>query len=347
MPGSSSLRAWWAQRPPAAGAAVLATGILSVGLHLAGYETLSRVALALAGAAWVALGADFVVRLVRERERWLAEAGTPAGLTAVAATTVLGTRVSALGWQSLAWASLALSAVLWPVLLTGVARQVVRHLAGHRGRRMPGDVFLCCVATQGLAVLGATLAKAEAMTWPAYTALALFWLGLVLYVLMLALFDWRQVTEGAGDQWIAGGALAVSAFAGARLIAADRGELYLWNADDRGALRAMTVALLVLSLCWYAVLLAAEVFRPRLRYDVRRWATVFPMGVTAAAMLSVAAAVRIPGLKGPGEVLLWVAVAAWLAVAVAALAMVRRSVTASGFPGSPGSTRSVRSRGPR
>ncbi|MFI7500371.1 tellurite resistance/C4-dicarboxylate transporter family protein [Streptomyces sp. NPDC049687] len=317
MPGSSSRRARWAQRPPAAGAAVLATGILSVGLQSAGYGVLSRVALALAGAAWVALGADFVVRLVRERERWSAEAGAPGGLTAVAATTVLGTRVSALGRQSLAWALLALSAVLWPVLMAGVVRHVVRHVVGHLGR-MRGDVFLCCVATQGLAVLGATLAKAEAVAWPAHTALVLFWLGLLLYVPMPALFDWRQLTEGAGDQWVAGGAPAVSALAGASLITADRGELYLWSADDRGVLRVVTAALLVLALCWYAVLLVAEVLRPRPRYDVRRWATVFPMGMTAVATSAVAAALRVPWLKGPGEVLLWVAVAAWLAVASAA-----------------------------
>jgi len=31
-----------------------------------------------------------------------------------------------------------------------------------------------------------------------------------------------------------------------------------------------------LALTWYAVLLVAEFVRPRPRYDVRRWATVFP-----------------------------------------------------------------------
>ncbi|MFI1706102.1 tellurite resistance/C4-dicarboxylate transporter family protein [Streptomyces griseoruber] len=329
MPGTSSLRAWWARRPPAAGAAVLSTGMLSIGLRLAGYGFLSDAALALAGAAWVALAADFVVRLLWERRRWLAEAGTPGGLTAVGATTVLGTGVSSLGRQSLAWTLLALSAVLWPVLMTGVVRQVVRHVMSQQARRMPGAVFLCCVATQGLAVLGATLAKAETVSWPAHTALVLFWLGLVLYAVMLALFDRRQVTEGAGDQWVACGALAVSALAGSRLIDADH-ALYLWNADDRGVLRGTTVALLVLALGWYAVLLAAEVLRPRPRYDVRRWATVFPLGMTAVAMMSVAGAVDLPGLKGPGEVLLWVAVAAWLAVATAALI--------AGFGGSVRST---------
>ncbi|MGI5457204.1 tellurite resistance/C4-dicarboxylate transporter family protein [Streptomyces sp. CA-249302] len=315
---SSPLRAWWAERPPAAGAAVMATGIVSIGLHLTGYEVVSRVALVIACAAWLGLAADFVARLVLDRERWRADAGSPAALTAVAATTVLGTRFSALGWQTLAEALLALAAVLWPVLLVDVVR--------HWRRRMPGAVFLCCVATQGLAVLAAALAGAQAVGWLARTALVLFWLGLVIYGFALARFDPRQILEGAGDHWVAGGALAISALAGSKLIAADSSRLYLWNDDDRGVLRAVTVTLLVLDVAWYAVLLVAEALRPRLHYDVRRWATVFPMGMTATATLSIAAALDIPWLKGPGQILLWIAVAAWLAVAAGAVAAARAGV---------------------
>ena len=335
MPGTSpvsSLRAWWARRSPAAGAAVMATGIVSVGLRLAGYEVLSRVALVLACGAWLALAADFVVRLLRERARWLAEAGTPGALTAVAATTVLGIGFSTLGRQALAGALLALAAVLWPGLLVAAVR--------HGRRRMPGSVFLCCVATQGLAVLGATLAAAESAAWLAHTALVLFWLGLVLYGLAAALFDLRQVVEGAGDQWVAGGALAISALAGSKLIAADSERLHLWNNDNMGVLRAVTVALLVLALCGYAVLLTAEVLRPRLRYDVCRWSTVFPMGMTASATLSVASAVDVPWLDTPGEVLLWVAVAAWLAVAAGAVVRARAELRST-------APRQLRSRAPR
>jgi hypothetical protein len=301
MPAISQLRVWWSGRPPAAGAAVMATGVISVGLQLTGYETLSRIALA----------ADFVGRLVREPARWAAEAGSPPGLTAVAATTVLGTRLSALGWQEVAEALLALSAVLWPVLLVAVVRRW--------GRRMPGGVFLVCVATQGLSVLGATLAAAVGADWLGHAALVLFWLGIVLYGVAFTHFDVKEVVAGAGDHWIAGGALAVSALAGAELVAAHQVNAYLWNGDDNGVLRAVTTSLLVLGLAGFCVLAAAEGARPRPRYDVRRWATVFPMGMTAVAALSVSTALDIPWIKGLGEVLLWITVAAWLTVAVGAV----------------------------
>ncbi|MFG2635540.1 hypothetical protein ACGFX8_16815 [Streptomyces sp. NPDC048362] len=314
MPAHPSPLTWWAERPPAAGAAVMATAIVSVGLRLAGAETLSLAALTVAALSWLALAADFVLRLVRERRRWMAEARSTEALNAVAATTVLGTGISMLGRQTPAEALLALAALLWPVLLVLALR--------HWERRMPGAVFLCCVATQGLAVLAATLGAAERTAWLAHTALVLFWLGLLLYGLALTRFDPRQTLEGAGDHWIAGGALAISALAGARLLAADSGRLYLWDDDDSDVLRTATVVLLVLSLAGYLVLVAAEAARPRPGYDMRRWATVFPMGMTAAATLSVAAALDAPWLRVPGQVLVWIAVAAWLAAALgAALAL--------------------------
>ncbi|MET7378116.1 tellurite resistance/C4-dicarboxylate transporter family protein [Streptomyces sp. NPDC005526] len=321
MPRTSSFGAWWVHRPSTAGSAVMATGILSAGLHTTGHEALSWIALVLACAAWLGLAAGFLLRLVRERSEWLAEAGTPGALTAVAATTVLGTRFSELGVRILAEALLALSVVLWPGLLLRVLRRA--------GRRMPGSVFLGCVATEGLAVLGATVAGAQASAWLAHASLVLFWLGLALYVFAVARFDPVQVIEGAGDQWIASGAAAISALAGTQLMAAAGSGMYLWDKDDGGVLRTVTVALLMLDLFLYGVLLAAELAWPRLRYDVRRWATVFPLGMTAAATLSVAAVVGVPSLEVPGELLLWVAVAAWLAVGTGAVRDARAELRAA------------------
>ncbi|GAA0583059.1 tellurite resistance/C4-dicarboxylate transporter family protein [Streptomyces crystallinus] len=290
---------WWAELPPAAGAAVMATGIISVGLHLVGHEDLSLAALASAAAVWLVLAVSFSVRFLRDRPRWHTEADTPPALTAVAATAVLGTRFSVLGWQTLAWALLALAAALWPGLLYAVL--------SHWHRRMPGGAFLVCVATQGLAVLAATLAAAGEGDWPAWAALVLFFLGVMLYAEALVRFDFRQVWTGAGDQWIAGGALAISALAGAKLTASP-----LWTGGAHHALRAATLVLLGLALAWYAILLGAEAARPRPHYDVRRWATVFPLGMAAVATLSTGAAAHVRGLHTLGMVLLWVAVAAWV-----------------------------------
>lgn len=288
---------WWAELSPAAGAAVMAAGIISAGLHLIGRDALSIAALALAAALWLVLAADFAARLLGDRRRFRAEADTPAALTAVAATTVLGTRLSLLGWQSVALGLLALAAALWPGLLVAVLR--------HWGYRMPGAAFLVCVATQGLAVLAAALAAPTGHDWLGRAALAAFCLGLVLYVEALVRFDFRQVVSGAGDHWVAGGALSITALAGSGLTASP-----LWTGWVHTGLRTVTLAALGVSLAWYAVLLAGEAVRPRPRYDVRRWASVFPLGMTATACLSAAAPTGVGWLRPLGAVLLWVAVGA-------------------------------------
>ncbi|WP_225987643.1 tellurite resistance/C4-dicarboxylate transporter family protein [Streptomyces spectabilis] len=292
------MHAWRDEVTPAAGACVMATGIISVGLHPTGHEVLSKLLLALAALIWLLLAADFADLLVRDRPRWTAAAITPPALTAVEATTVLGTRLSLLGRPGAALALLVVAALVWPVLLLAV----VRHW---RRRGMPGGVFLVCVATQGLAVLAVTLCLAGEGDWLGDAALACFGLGLLLYGEALLRFDVRQLWTGAGDQWVAGGALAISALAGSRLMAVDR-----WAGTGHDVLRTVTYVLLGLALAWYAVLLAAEVRAPRPGYDVRRWATVFPLGMTAVAALSTGAA-DVPELRTLGRVLLWVAVAAW------------------------------------
>ena len=70
---------------------------------------------------------------------------------------------------------------------------------------------------------------------------------------------------------------------------------------------------------WLAPLIAAEALRPRLSYDVRRWATVFPLGMYAACSFALG---QVTGISVFARV--WT----WLAVTVSVLVfagLVRRS----------------------
>lgn len=279
---------------PVAGAAVMATGIVSVGCHLVGV---------------------FLGHFFGERERWWAESRTAVSLTGVAGTAVVGTRSVLSGWTGVGWVLLGVAAVSW----VGLLPQVVRRL----GRRVPGSAYLTCVATQSLGVLGATLAAATGVTWPLPVAVVLLVVGFGLYVLVLLHFDFHQLKEGAGDHWVACGALAISALAAGKLTAASGAPLK-WAEPLRPWLLAVTFVLLLAALAWYAVIAVAEVRWPRPGYDPRRWATVFPLGMTAVAALT-AAGESGPGTSGwlepLGRVLLWVAVAVW---ALVAAGLVRR-----------------------
>lgn len=300
------------------GSAAMALGVLSVGLQLDGLVAFSVVWLVAAGLTWLALAAVFVFRLTLDRERWRAEAHTAPALTAVAATTVLGTRVSQLGWSGPALAALSLAALGWLVLMPSVAP----------GLRAPavGAHFLVCVATEGVAVLAATQAQAHRARWLIVVAVVMFLIGIALYPLVLSRFSPAQLRVGAGDHWVSAGALAITALAGARII--DALAALHWTPSWRGPLRIGDLTVLGLALGGYLVLAVADLGWPRLGYDARRWATAFPLGMTAAASFSVATAARVSGLRIVGEVLIWPAVGVCTVLAVAGLARLYRLATA-------------------
>ncbi|MGW0905833.1 tellurite resistance/C4-dicarboxylate transporter family protein [Streptomyces sp. NPDC002853] len=315
----SPRRARWADGlPPASGAAVMATAVLSVALHLLGVEWASLALLVVAGLVWMFLATVFVRHLLTERDRWRHEIDTPPALTAVAATAVLGTRLSLLGHQSVSVALLCLSVLLWPLLMS--------HVIRHWQSRVPGAAYLVCVATQAIVVLAATVATADRQAWLMWPALVLFVIGLALYGVVLLRFDFRQLATGQGDHWIIAGAMAISALAGSKLVAAAVPDGTLgWATPAHGVLRTVTLVALGLALAWYAVLVACELRWPRPHHDVRRWATVFPLGMTAVAALSTSTAADVPALWTCGKVLVWPALVVWAVVAVGAVRTMRRA----------------------
>lgn len=62
-----------------------------------------------------------------------------------------------------------------------------------------------------------------------------------------------------------------------------------------------------------------EALHPRLGYDVRRWSTVFPVGMYAACSFIVGVAASAPAITDFARVWVWVAVAVWLVVFAAML----------------------------
>jgi tellurite resistance protein TehA-like permease len=300
--------------PPAAGAAVMSTGILSTATQIAGLPALSWGLLVLALLAELALGAAVLSRLLTDRSGWLTDARTPASLTGVAATAVIGGRLASRGWRPGAWALLGVSTLLWLVLLPWVLR--------HWRTPTVGASFLVCVATEGLAVLAGLLAPSGPRAAGAgLTAFALgaLLLGGVLYGVVVARFVWRQLAVGAGDHWVLAGALAITSLAAAEVVPAlDRLRPFR---SLLPALRVLDLAAWALATLGYAVLVGCELRWPRWRYDIRRWATVFPLGMAAAASFAVARVERLPALTVLGHVLLWPALAAW---ALAGVGAVRR-----------------------
>jgi tellurite resistance protein TehA-like permease len=263
----------------------------------------------LAIAVWLVLAVLIVRRFVLDRAGWLADARTPPALTAVAATSVLGNRFSMAGWQPVAWVLLGIAGAAWLVLMPIVLSRWHHPTVG--------GSFLVVVATQSLVVIGGAVALADGVDGLIPVLLVLLLVGLVGYLWVLGSFDWTQVIRGRGDHWVLAGALAISALASSRLVSltGPHGMLTGWHA----ALKVVDLVLVGLALAGYAVLAVAEAGWPRTEYHVTRWATVFPLGMTAAACMSSSGPTGVSWLHTLGQALLWPAVAVWVVVATGAV----------------------------
>jgi len=253
---------------------------------------------------WVALAGLLPARGLADRGRFRADIRHPAALTSIAGSAVLGTRLTLLGWQWAGIAMLAIAFVAWAALLGPV-------LSNWKTPTVGASLVLT-VSTESLAVLSATLAASAHSSWLLVATLAPFALGLCSYLFVVARFDVHQLAVGRGDHWITGGALAISTLAAGKITAGAKALATL--GAGRGVLKDLAVGLWVLTMLWLPVLLVAELRWPRLRYNVRRWSTVFPVGMYAACSFIVATLTHTRGITDFARVWVWVAVAVWLVV---------------------------------
>jgi len=300
--------------PPASGAVVMGTGIVSVALLLDNRRTLSDILLVLDALFWLGLVVLLPARARRDWAQFRVDTRHPTALTSIAGTGVLGTRLTLAGWDWAGAAMLVVAIAIWLWL--------VPHVLRHWQLPTIGASFILTVATESLALLAATLALEERSSWLLYAALVPFGLGLAFYLFVLRSFDWRQLATGIGDHWVTGGALAISTVTAGRLALTARqtGDL----AGGHGAMQTIALVLWCLTIAWLPVLLGAEVARPRLRYSVRRWSTVFPVGMYAACSFIVGPLTGTSGITSFAQVWVWVALAVWLIVCGAMVRQVPR-----------------------
>jgi tellurite resistance protein TehA-like permease len=212
-----------------------------------------------------------------------------------------------------------------------------------------GSWLLWAVGTQSLSVAASELVPA----WPsqarllAGTAVALWCLGTVLYLLIavLILVRWLAVPVTAASlspsYWILMGGTAITVLAGARILALP-GGLPAVRATA-GLVEGASFALWALGTWWIPLLVVLGLWRHAwrrwpLRYEPDLWSIVFPIGMYSAATGAFGAVTGIGFMEPLSRVMLWAAVAAWLAVA-GALGRRLASRTPAGQPAAGAASR--------
>ena len=208
-----------------------------------------------------------------------------------------------------------------------------------------GTWLLWVVGTQSLSVAASALVPA----WPSQAALlapaavGLWSIGLVLYLLLVSLILLRWLTVAMTPEtlgppyWILMGATAITVLAGALILGLP--VTLPVSRATAGFVEGFSFALWAFGTWWIPLLILLGLWRHvrrhwPLSYEPTLWSVVFPLGMYSVATLSFGKVAHLSFMEPLSRFMLWVAVAAWVVVAVAFIARIgRRSAEpASGAP---------------
>ena len=308
-------------------ALVMATGIVAVASDQQNLDLLAQGLYVITVLAYVVLAVLLVSRMIRYWSNFAADVTNHAKgfafLTTVAATNVLASATIVIhGWWELAWVLWWVSLALWVsfVYTTLIAVVTDRDKPGLQGG-INGSWFLLTVSTQSIAVVAGLFLTRTDSDALAFTAIAAFALGVVLYLIVMTMVFLRWTfhpldpTEADPPAWIAAGAAAITVLAGSNiLLAADQ-------APDRVArlapfLEGLVVTAWATATFWFPLMIAIGIWRHLvrrvpLRYHPSYWAMVFPLGMYGAATYRMNAAIDFGALAWLPKIELVVALCAW------------------------------------
>ncbi|MFO0814089.1 MAG: tellurite resistance/C4-dicarboxylate transporter family protein [Gemmatales bacterium] len=314
--------------PPNIFAMVMATGIVSLAAHGAGYESIAYSLFVLNILIYVVLLGLVAFRTAAFRSLLLLDftshAKAPGFFTMVAAPCVLGNQFVILGKLPVVGLVLLLIGVIFwlgftyfmlPGLITAEQKPPPE-------KGLSGAWLLLVVGTEAVSVLTCLLVPflPSSEEWLLLIAL-IFWLvGSMIYLWLIAIIFHRIVflPLSPGDltppYWINMGAMAIATLAGARLVQ-EAGRFTLLT-ELLPFLKGMTLLFWATATWWIPVLLVLGFWRHvsqrvSLRYDHGYWAAVFPLGMYTVCTQNLIRIFGLPFLELIPACFVWIAIAAW------------------------------------
>jgi tellurite resistance protein TehA-like permease len=334
-----------AQWDPLYFALVMATGIVSIGASVVGFERIGRVLFALNVLAFVVIGVLTVARIGSALGSTLADLVSPdravGSFTAVAATCILGSQFVVFEQSILvATALLVFAGCLWFALTyTVFVGLTIRDIDDPIDETLDGGWFLAVVATQSVAVLTALLAPQypSVLETAGVVALGLYLIGGGFYLVLFTLVFYRMTffafrpASATPPYWINMGAVAITTLAGALLL--QLGPSWPFVAEIRPFLLGFTFFFWATATWWIPLLVALGVWRHTVGgialphrpegYGPRYWGMVFPLGMYTVSTFRLASEAGLDVLRVVPRVVVFVAFGAWVVVSVG---LVRRAV---------------------
>lgn len=317
--------------PPGSFAFVMATGIVSSAFLLVGWNVVSAILAVVAVVGLVLLVTALAWRVLHCRDAVVQDAADPARafgfFTVVAAINVVAVRLYDPQAPGIAITLAAVSVPLWLLLTYGIpGMMMLRPHESPVAAEVNGSWFLWVVGTQSLAVAAAVLGQHSRSVVVADSAVALWGIGVLLYLMLTTLVTLRLLTtrNDAHDlgpsYWIYMGATAITVLAGSCILVMPS-DLHVLVATT-AVVSGLTFILWAFGVWWVPLLIVFGVWRHLVhrepqRYESGIWSIVFPLGMYAVASMHYGAAADLPLLVTVGQVGAWIAGLAWLVVVVA------------------------------
>ncbi len=319
--------------PPASFAFVMASAITALGFRIIERDVVSLILFYCSMGGAFLLTVATIWRLVRYRANVISDGKNPTKtfgfFTIVAAANVLGAYLSSTEFAAFASALFVFAALVW-LIFTYLLPALV--LFGHGERSVMEDVngswFLWVVGTQSVATAAAISALSFHPELLGSVAVALWGVGIALYLLVATLVTLRMLvsenspTNLSPTYWIYMGATAISVLAGSRilLLPDDLPIMVTSGAFVSG----MSFLLWALGLWWIPLLVIFGIWRhgvrrAPLKYETGLWSIVFPLGMYSVASMFYGVEKDLEFMIGIGHVGIWVAGLVWLLSTIAML----------------------------
>jgi tellurite resistance protein TehA-like permease len=326
---------------------VMATGIVSIAVHLAGIPIIGSVLLWLNVGLYCVFWALLIGRttmapgsLVQDLTNFRV---APGFFTVVAGTSVLARQLLIIDAQSkiatvMFWVALPLWALLIYVIFTAFT---VKENKPTLAEGIHGGWLLSVVATQAVAVLTALLARQSQNHQPLmmFVSLVLWLCGGMLYIWIISLIFYRYTffkfapSDLMPPYWINMGAMAISTLAGATLI--QSASLAPFLVEMLPFLKGFTMFFWATATWWIPMLLILGFWRHvykrfALKYDPLYWGAVFPLGMYSVSTYQLFHALQISFLNWLPRAFAYISLAAWIVTFIGFLTQLPLLVRAEG-----------------
>jgi tellurite resistance protein TehA-like permease len=317
---------------PGSFALVMATGIISNALFFESHRQLSDALFAFNVIAYPWLLGVTLLRAARFSQALWADLINPrlvfSFFTIVAATDVFGIGLNLRGFGTLALTMWWFALLLW-IGLIYLSFGVLTFLnTAHGSNVVHGGWLIAIVGTESLVILGTLVAPPLGQLGTAiFVAIHMLWgIGLAFYGIFIVLFAHRifflefEPADITPLLWVVMGAAAISTNAGSTLILTDSGLPFLQLM--RPFIDGVTLIIWAWGTWWIPLLLLFGIWkhgvcRVPITYTPMLWSLVFPLGMYALASLRLSLATDFPPLHMISLAMVWVALAAWVATAIA------------------------------